>query len=79
MYCRLAEVVNSLEALAITNPQITKKIGPTNRKLAKCHIFERSVNFTNYVRPPIWGFAICGTYMRTAHLCIDHRKHNLLF
>jgi hypothetical protein len=26
-------------------------------------------NLTNYVSPQICGFAICGTYLRTAHLC----------
>jgi hypothetical protein len=26
----------------------------------------------NYFNPKIWGFAVCGTYLRTAHLCSCH-------
>ncbi len=44
------------------------KIGSANRKSAKCHICGRSTNLTNYLSPPSRGFAICGTYLRTAHL-----------
>jgi hypothetical protein len=39
-----------------------------NGKSAKCHICGRSANLTNYISPPSCGFAICGTYLRTAHL-----------
>jgi hypothetical protein len=41
-----------------------KKIGSANPKFAKCHICWRSANLTNYLSP-----ALCGTYLRTAHLC----------
>ncbi len=35
-----------------------------NRKYAKCR---KSSNQTNYISPQTCGFAICGTYLRTAH------------
>ncbi len=40
---------------------ITKSFGSANRKAAKCHIFGRSANLTNYLRPKICGtYNICG-------------------
>jgi hypothetical protein len=44
--------------------QITKKIGYTNLKFAKYHICERSANLTNFLCPPINGFAICETNLQ---------------
>jgi hypothetical protein len=57
--CGLAEV---------SSPKIIIKIRSANRKSAKCHICERSANLTNYLGPQICGFAVCGNYLRTAHL-----------
>ncbi len=48
-----------------------KKIGS-----AKCHICRRFSNLANYWSPQICGFAICGIYLRTAHLwrCIKSKN-----
>jgi hypothetical protein len=57
----------------IANPQISTKIlhnFSANRKSAKCHICGMSANLTNYLSQPICGFAICRTYLRTAHIFI---------
>ncbi len=59
--CGLAEVLN---------PQIWIKIGPAYCKSAKCHICVRFANLTNYLSPKICGYAICGIYLRTTHLCM---------
>jgi hypothetical protein len=53
----------------VLSPQITKKIWSANRKSAKSHICGRPANLTNYLNPQINRFAICGTYLRTIHLC----------
>jgi hypothetical protein len=45
-----------------------KKDWAANRKSAKSHICGRSANRTNYLNPQFCGFAICGTYLRIAHL-----------
>ncbi len=47
-----------------------KKIRSANRKSAKCHICGRSTNLTNYLSPQNCRFAICRTYLWTAHLSI---------
>ncbi len=52
--CRLVEVLSS---------QITKVIGPANRKSAKCRNCERAANLTNYLSPQIGDFACCGSYL----------------
>ncbi len=49
---------------AIANPQISEMCQSSNRKSANCYICGRSANQKN----KICGFAICGTYLRTAHL-----------
>jgi hypothetical protein len=56
--CGLAEVLG---------PLATKEIGSANRKHEKCHNCGKSANITNYFSPQICGFAISGTYLRTAH------------
>ncbi len=35
------------------------------------HLRKISANLTNYFRPQIYGFAFCGTYLRTAHLLLQ--------
>ncbi len=57
------ENIMYLRACGILNPKITKKIGPANRKSAKCYICGRSANL-KFLGPQICGFAICGTYLR---------------
>ncbi len=52
----------------IINPQITK-IGSASSKFAKFHICERHANLTEYLNLKILGFAVCGTYLRSADLC----------
>jgi hypothetical protein len=52
-----------------------KKIGCAHRKSAKCLICRRSANLTNYIRPHGCGFAICGTYLRTAHIWHSPSAH----
>ncbi len=42
-----------------------RKFKVSKCKSAKCHIYERSTNKTNYIIPQI-----CGTYLRTAHLWV---------
>ncbi len=47
----------------------------------KYHSCERSTNLTNCLSPQICGFAICRTYLRTAHLCsipLDIRNTSVL-
>jgi hypothetical protein len=61
MYLRLAEVLS---------PQITKKLESANRISAMWHICGMLVNLTNHRSPQISGIAICGTYLRTTHLCV---------
>jgi hypothetical protein len=46
--------------------QITKKIRSAKRKTARCRICWRSADPTNYLTPQICGFAIFGSYLRTA-------------
>ncbi len=58
--CGLAEVLSSK----------SQKIWPANSKSAKCHICGRSANAKKNVSPQICGFALRGTYLRTAHLCL---------
>jgi hypothetical protein len=48
-----------------------KKFGFANRKSAKCNLCGRSANLIFYLCPPICGFAICGTYLRTANLWLS--------
>jgi hypothetical protein len=47
-------------------------IGSANHKSASCHTYGRSAIITILLSPQICGFAICGTYLRTAHLCYMH-------
>ncbi len=57
--------------------QITKKIRSANRKSVNLH-WSLSTQITKKIgsvnpnpqSPQICGFAICGTYLRTAHLCM---------
>ncbi len=42
------------------------------RKSGNCHICGKSANRTYYTSPQGCGFAICGIYLRTAHLCLFH-------
>jgi hypothetical protein len=58
--CGLSEVLN---------PQFKKYTVSSNRKSAKCHIYRRSANLTHSSCLQNYGFAICGDYLRTAHLC----------
>jgi hypothetical protein len=52
------------------SPQITKKVVSANRKSTNSYIFVKSANLKYYSSPQICGFAICGTYLQTAHLSI---------
>jgi len=50
-----------------------KKIVFAKRKSVKCQIFGRSANLNYYIlSPQICGFVICGTYLRTVHICKMH-------
>ncbi len=52
------------------NPQIANtQIQIRKSKIAKCHVCGRSTNLT-YLSLHICGFAIYGTYLLTAHLCM---------
>ncbi len=59
--------ISELCQSANRNPQ--KIIGSPNHKSAKCHICGGSANLKS-LSAQIFGFAICGTYLRTAHLCL---------
>ncbi len=50
------------------NPQVAK--WSANRKPANCHICGRPTNPRKKLSTQICGFEICGTYLRTAYLCI---------
>ncbi len=45
-----------------------KRSGSANCKYTNFHIGGRSANLT-IISPQICGFEICGTFLRTAHLC----------
>ncbi len=47
-----------------------KNSGSATRKSAKCHNCERSASITNYFSPSIFGFAICGIYLRMASFAV---------
>jgi hypothetical protein len=47
-----------------------EKIWSRNRKSVNCPTYGRSSNLTWLVGLQIYGFAICGTYLQTAHLWI---------
>ncbi len=52
----------------VLGPQITEKnLGSANRKSTMYHICGRSENPTTYLSPQSCGFAIWGTFFRTAH------------
>jgi hypothetical protein len=46
---------------------VPEKIGSANRKSTHCHTCGSSANITSSESLQICGFAICGTYLRTAH------------
>jgi hypothetical protein len=67
--CGFAEVLSPSKKLGLQIDNLQKNIGSANRKSTNCHTCGRSANITNFVSPQICGSAICGTYLRTAHLC----------
>ena len=46
--------------------KLQKILGP---QITNCHACRTSANVTNFVSLQIHGFAICGTYLWTTHLC----------
>ncbi len=63
------QVENAQYFYGLRKLRVRKKIWSANRKSANCHTCRRFANLTNLVGPQVWGFAICCTYLRTAHHC----------
>ncbi len=55
-----------LSSQKIIGPQIAKNIWFANHKFANCHICGTSANLWRILSPEICGFAVCGTWVRTA-------------
>jgi hypothetical protein len=64
IFYRFAEVLSPQLKLG-PQSEITKIIGSINRKSANCHIYGRSAIPNIFL---CCGFALCGTWLRTAHL-----------
>ncbi len=69
-YVRICGSFKSAKNNWVDRSQIAKNIWSANRKSAKCRICGRSANLKKNYSPQICRFAICGTYLRTAQLCI---------
>ncbi len=85
MYLRIFGILNTQKLIGFANPQIDKNIWSANRKSANCHNCGRSTNLNKNFSTQSCGFAICGTYLRAAHLCSGYKytgtklQRNLLY
>ncbi len=71
MYLPICVCFNSAKKTGSTNRKSVncKNTGTACSKSANCHICAKFTYLTNFLSPKIEGFAICGTFLRTAHLC----------
>jgi hypothetical protein len=76
VYGNLRKFLSQLKIIGSTNRKSANRKS-ANRKIymvRKSQICKlphlRSVHKAKKIIPQVWEFAICGTYLRTAHLCL---------